>query len=132
MNTLTNAFRCLIAADRESLVPALYLCIDRIAPSYCADVAPMSVGHSILSKAIMVGNPLVLQIVFSITPFKLFERRVCLPMDESQEATGVQKSALREKSIAFGDLGDAAVAVKASQRTLSFGRAASVSTKFMV
>jgi hypothetical protein len=143
VNTLTNAFRCLIAADRESLVPALYLCIDRIAPSYCADVAPMSVGHSILSKAIMVGNPLVLQIVFSITPFKLFEQRVCLatsfqvlhvclPMDESQEATGVQKSALREKSIAFGDLGDAAVAVKASQRTLSFGRAASVRTKFMV
>jgi DNA ligase 1 len=92
--TLTNAFRCLIIADRASLVPALYLCIDKIAPSYSADVAPIAVGHSILSKAIM-------------------------------EATGVQKSALREKSIAFGDLGDAAVAVKASQRTLSFGRAAS-------
>lgn len=76
VNTLTNAFRCLIFADRESLVPALYLCIDRIAPSYCADVAPISVGHSILSKAIMVGNPLVLRLLFSIMSFKLYERRV--------------------------------------------------------
>jgi DNA ligase-1 len=57
-------------------------------------VAPISVGYSILSKAIM-------------------------------EATGAQKASLREKAVAFGDLGDAAVAVKASQRTLSFGRAAS-------
>jgi hypothetical protein len=94
VTTLCNAFRCLITADRASLVPALYLCIDKIAPSYSADVAPISVGYSILSKAIM-------------------------------EATGAQKASLREKAVAFGDLGDAAVAVKASQRTLSFGRAAS-------
>ena len=57
VTTLTNAFRCLIISDRLSLVPALYLCIDKIAPSYSADVAPIAVGHSVLSKAIMVRGP---------------------------------------------------------------------------
>ena len=89
-STLTNAFRCLIAGDRASLVPALYLSTDRIAPTYTADVAPISIGPSILQKAI-------------------------------QEATGANARELRAKTIAFGDLGDAAVAVRSAQRTLAFG-----------
>eukprot|EP01052_Picozoa_sp_SAG31_P002556 SAG31_NODE_91_length_26366_cov_6.792211_4_plen_1140_part_00 len=81
--TLCNTFRSLIALSPDDLLPALYLCIDKLGPPYTQHPSK-EVGHSIIVRAL-------------------------------KEATG---SDLKKWGRSLGDLGDVAVAVRSSQRTL--------------
>ena len=82
-NILTNSFRCIIAHDPPSLLPALYLLSNSLAPAYIP--IELGVGHSVLSKAI--------QHVSGLTPAAL--RRLYTKKGDAGDVAFEAKSNLR-------------------------------------